>query len=101
MKPSITYNKKLKIKELEKRTTVKPNKTCLNCNFDYNGTVCPKCGRRKFKFKSMTFMQKLAVIIFSSNCSSCHKGRMSRDLTGWGKKAECTNCHIVKDVDWY
>jgi hypothetical protein len=34
------------------------------------------------------------------NCPKCHRGRLSRSATGWGKKAECSYCFEIIDVDW-
>ncbi len=42
----------------------------------------------------------LYIILSGTKCPVCGKGKLSRDLTGYGKKAECTYCHECFDVEW-
>jgi hypothetical protein len=54
-----------------------------------------------YRINKINFWQKFWLFLLGSNCSNCRKGRLSRDLIGFGKKAECWNCHKVFNVEWF
>jgi hypothetical protein len=58
---TILIQKGFEIGGLEKWKTVPAKKTCLRCNFDYNGRGCPKCGYYKFKPKRLSLWQKIKL----------------------------------------
>jgi uncharacterized protein (DUF983 family) len=49
----------------------------------------------------LSFWQNVWLKLLGSNCPKCHNGRLSRDLTGYLKKAQCPKCGAIIDVEGF